>query len=116
MKLVKIEKYLLRQAFASYNYTDYLGRQILPDEVLYRKKEAFSDGVSSEKQNWLDKIKAIANASIDDATFEMIKKTTIHSPPRTKEEVYYRMIFNARNIGPSLPNSVSREGSEKWPN
>lgn len=40
----KIEKYLLRQSFAS---TD-----ILPNEVLWRKKEAFSDGTSSKEDSW----------------------------------------------------------------
>lgn len=47
----KIEKYLLREAFASFRFKDYLGRQILPDEVLYRKKEAFSDGVTGKKRS-----------------------------------------------------------------
>lgn len=83
----KIEKYLIRQAFSETG--------LLPDEILWRTKEAFSDGVSSEKNNWLDKIKSLTNASIDNATFELAKKTTLHCPPRTKEELYYRKIFNA---------------------
>ena len=82
-----IEKYLIRQAFSD---TD-----LLPDEILWRTKEAFSDGVSSEKNNWLNKIKSLTNASIDDGNFEMAKKTIKHCPPRTKEEMYYRSIFNA---------------------
>jgi len=43
----QIEKYLLRDSFKINNFRDSLDRQILPDNILYRKKEAFSDGVSS---------------------------------------------------------------------
>jgi len=42
-----IEKYLLRESFSKSNFKNYEGKQILPDEILWRKKEAFSDGVSS---------------------------------------------------------------------
>ena len=42
-----IEKYLLRESFSKSNFKNYEGEQILPDEILWRKKEAFSDGVSS---------------------------------------------------------------------
>jgi asparagine synthase (glutamine-hydrolysing) len=41
------EKHLLRRAFNDY-FDDNLGRKILPDEILWRRKEAFSDGVSSQ--------------------------------------------------------------------
>jgi len=83
----KIEKYLIRKAFSETG--------LLPDEILWRTKEAFSDGVSSEKNNWLDKLKSYINASIDDGNFELAKRTILHCPPRTKEELYYRTIFNA---------------------
>jgi asparagine synthase (glutamine-hydrolysing) len=43
-----IEKYLLRESFSKSNFKNYEGQQILPDEILWRKKEAFSDGVSSQ--------------------------------------------------------------------
>jgi asparagine synthase (glutamine-hydrolysing) len=42
----KCEKYLLRDSFHCNNFHDYEEKQILPDEILWRKKEAFSDGVS----------------------------------------------------------------------
>jgi asparagine synthase (glutamine-hydrolysing) len=41
-----IEKYLLRKAFDSLD--------ILPKEVLWRTKEAFSDGVSGTKRSWYE--------------------------------------------------------------
>jgi asparagine synthase (glutamine-hydrolysing) len=43
-----IEKYILRESFTHKNFVNHNGEQILPDEILWRKKEAFSDGVSSQ--------------------------------------------------------------------
>lgn len=42
------EKNILRSGFTIDNFQDSIGRQILPDEILWRKKEAFSDGVSCQ--------------------------------------------------------------------
>jgi len=81
-----IEKYLIRRSFQESG--------LLPDEILWRKKEAFSDGVSSEKDNWLNKIKTLTNELISDDEFEESKNYIKHSPPRTKEELYYRKIYN----------------------
>ncbi len=47
----RIEKFILRNSFSKYNFIDYNDRQILPDEILWRKKEAFSDGVSSHTRS-----------------------------------------------------------------
>jgi len=46
-----MEKQLLRDAF----YTLY--PEILPKEIFYRKKEAFSDGVSTTKKSWFSILK-----------------------------------------------------------
>ena len=43
---VRVEKLLLRQAFDSYE------PELLPTEILWRKKEAFSDGVSGNDGSW----------------------------------------------------------------
>jgi asparagine synthase (glutamine-hydrolysing) len=43
-KYKNMEKWWLRKAF------DGLG--LLPDEVLWRKKEPFSDGISTEENGW----------------------------------------------------------------
>ena len=99
-----IEKYLLRKSFD--------GTGLLPDEILWRTKEAFSDGVSSEKNNWLDKIKTLANMRISDETFESEVKLIHHSPPRTKEELYYRKIFNA--FYSDCDNWISDYWMPKW--
>jgi asparagine synthase (glutamine-hydrolysing) len=44
----KMEKFLLRNSFRLEKFQDIYGRQILPDEILWRRKEAFSDGVSNK--------------------------------------------------------------------
>ena len=72
------EKYLLRKAFKGY----------LPDAVLNRKKEAFSDGVSKETRSWHNIIKEkLESLNID--TSKIYK----HNQPQTKEQFYYREIF-----------------------
>jgi asparagine synthase (glutamine-hydrolysing) len=43
-----IEKFILRDAFSAPNYLNGKWEPLLPDEILWRKKEAFSDGVSSK--------------------------------------------------------------------
>jgi len=76
----KCEKYLLRRAFADLN--------LLPKEVLFRTKEAFSDGVSNASKSWFEIIQEYV------ATLEFpIDKTIKHNPPQTLEQQYYRYIF-----------------------
>ena len=75
-----MEKYMLRQAFAYEN--------LIPDEVLWRRKEAFSDGCSNAKNSWHETIKEF----IDE--FEMLdSKHYNHNNPFTKESSFYRSIF-----------------------
>ena len=75
------EKYILRKAFTSY----------LPDEVLWRRKEGFSDGVSSTKKSWYHYIQEFIEPIIPDYLFNK------NFP--SKEAMYYKMIFD--NIFPS---------------
>lgn len=82
-----IEKWILRQAF---NPSDYQQKQYLPDELLWRQKEQFSDGVG---YIWIDTLKDIAENSISQL---MMINSHVYYPintPKTKEEYYYRTIF-----------------------
>jgi len=79
-----IEKKLLRDSFKSY----------LPDSVLYRSKEAFSDAVSSKEVNWYQSIQSIVNLLISDNELIENKGKYVHNPPQTKEALFYRRIFN----------------------
>lgn len=74
------EKYILRKAFEGY----------LPNEVLWRRKEGFSDGVSSVKKAWYHHIQEMVEPIIPDYLFNP------NFP--SKEAMYYNMIFN--NIFP----------------
>ena len=75
------EKYLLRAAFDCDN--------LLPSQVLWRTKEAFSDGVSSQKKSWYQIIDDKITQSYGDVNFI----ETPYNPPSTREQRYYRMIF-----------------------
>ena len=76
------EKYLLRKAFSKMN--------LLPDEVLWRTKEAFSDGVSSHKRSWYEIIQEhVGNITFDSS----ILKHFTHNVPITYEQKYYRKCF-----------------------
>lgn len=86
----RMEKQLIRDAFN----TLYPG--ILPTEVLYRKKEAFSDGVSSKEKSWFEIIIEWINTKVTDEEFEMATKTVIYNMCKTKEAYYYRKRFNGR--------------------
>ena len=79
------EKYLLREAFKDTN--------VLPDEVLFRKKEAFSDGVSSTERSWYHVIQEKAEKIFLDEEFEDATKTYGHLPPTSKEALYFRLQF-----------------------
>ena len=83
----RMEKHLIRTAF------DKIIPNILPKEVLMRKKEAFSDGISSKEKSWYIILKEHFNKLITDEEFE-----TRHNLegiiPVCKESFYYRKRFN----------------------
>ena len=80
-----IEKKILREAFESMN--------LLPNEVLFRKKEAFSDGVSSQEKSWFTIIQEHLETQISDEEFKTQQQKYSHNTPKTKEALYYRNIF-----------------------
>ena len=77
-----MEKYLLRKSFSELNFIDHSDRQILPDEILWRKKEAFSDGVSSHGRS----LYQILQEKIAE---KLNKEANIET-----EKFYYKDIFN----------------------
>lgn len=96
LKGTRIEKHILRSAFAK-NY--------LPDEVLWRQKEQFSDGVG---YLWIDTIRAVASAQINDTEFAKAKTIYPHNTPSTKEAFYYRVLFEEMFPGNSSARTVQR--------
>ena len=81
----RLEKYLLRKAFDS--------QGLLPDEALWRRKCAFSDGVSSQNKSWHHIIQAFVDQRISDDEFIRERKIYKHCMPQLKESYYYRKIF-----------------------
>jgi asparagine synthase (glutamine-hydrolysing) len=81
------EKYLLRDSFNLDNFHDSLDRQILPDAILYRKKEAFSDGVSSQGRS----LYTILQEKIAEKLNEQGKEQ--FEPNIHAEKIYYKQIF-----------------------
>lgn len=79
----KMEKYILRKAFDGY----------LPDELLWRRKEAFSDGVSSYQRSWFDIIKEYVDKLYSDEEYEELKEKYSYNKPYDKESLFYREIF-----------------------
>jgi len=78
-----IEKWWLRQAFE--------GLDLLPNEVLWRQKEAFSDGISSKKKSWFDVLQGYIETQYNDE-LESIEHDFVN-PAMTIEAKYYRKIF-----------------------
>lgn len=86
----RIEKYLIRKAFDSNKY--------LPDEILWRRKNAFSDAVGYQ---WVDRLKEKIDTLISDDEFNECQSTYKHNIPLSKEALYYRKIFNKHYPGRS---------------
>jgi len=76
----RIEKAVLRHAFAGY----------LPDSILWRQKEQFSDGVG---YGWIDGLKAHANSRVSDRDFARSAARFPINPPQSKEAYFYRCLF-----------------------
>ena len=91
MSYDKIEKCMLRKAFEKDN--------LLPEEVLWRLKEAFSDGVTVDTRSWHQIIKEFVDTQITDEYFEQNKNKYTHNTPVLKESFYYREIFEKHYQG-----------------
>ena len=81
----RIEKFILRESFN--------GTGLLPDDVLWRQKEAFSDGVSGKEKSWFEIIQDMVETKITDKEFRDFQLSHSHNPPKLKESMFYRQIF-----------------------
>ena len=94
----RMEKWIVRKAFEDY----------LPESVVWRQKEQFSDGVG---YNWIDSLKAMVAEKVTDEQMNTANyRFPINTPP-SKEEYYYRSIFtehfpsdSAASCVPSVPS------------
>ena len=89
----EIEKKVVRDAFSS----------LLPQEVAWRQKEQFSDGVG---YSWIDTLKAITSEAVSDEQMAHAAERFPINPPQNKEEYYYRSIFEEHFPSESAAKSV----------
>ncbi|WP_297928246.1 asparagine synthase B [uncultured Coprobacter sp.] len=75
-----IEKKILREAFSD----------MLPDEVVWRQKEQFSDGVG---YSWIDSLKQLTSDLVSDEEMARAAERFPEQTPMNKEEYYYRSVF-----------------------
>ena len=93
-----IEKKVLRQAFAD----------MLPEDIAWRQKEQFSDGVG---YSWIDTLKKITSEQVSDEQMaHAAERFPIHTP-LCKEEYFYRSIFEEHFPSRSAALSVNQEAS-----
>jgi len=89
------EKFLLRLAFSEKYFVNSLGNYLLPREILWRKKEAFSDGVSKMNRSLYQIIEEHVE-TMDKTTFNIDEQLySAEVQPDTLEKKYYRSIFES---------------------
>jgi asparagine synthase (glutamine-hydrolysing) len=76
----RMEKHILREIFSEY----------LPEKIVWRQKEQFSDGVG---YSWIDTLKEMADKEISDQQMKTANFKFPINTPTTKEAYYYRQIF-----------------------
>jgi asparagine synthase (glutamine-hydrolysing) len=95
-----VEKYILRKAF------DTPDQPYLPQEVLWRQKEQFSDGVG---YNWIDKLIEHCSSQVTDEQFDQARERFPYNTPTTKEAYFYRDIFHRH-----YPQAAAAQTVRKW--
>ncbi|MNX72363.1 Asparagine synthetase B [glutamine-hydrolyzing] [compost metagenome] len=95
-----IEKYILRKAF------DTPENPYLPEEVLWRQKEQFSDGVG---YSWIDTLIEYCSSQITDYQLEKAGERFTYNTPKTKEAYFYRDIFHKH-----FPQLSAAQTVRKW--
>ena len=93
-----IEKRIVREAF----------EDMLPEEVVWRQKEQFSDGVG---YSWIDTLKKITSEAVTDEQMAHAEERFPINTPLCKEEYYYRSIFEEHFPSESAARSVPHEAS-----
>ena len=95
-----IEKYILRNSFSKENFKNFEGKQLLPDEVLWRKKEAFSDGVTCKGRSLYQILQEHISFQLNIHSMETLynvddvdESILMYSPNIECEKYYYKQIF-----------------------
>jgi asparagine synthase (glutamine-hydrolysing) len=101
----KLEKWLLRESFRESN--------IIPEEVLFRNKEAFSDGISTIKKSWFETVQDEMNERYKNVDITEIGSVYSYNTPPTREALYYREEFE-RQFGKDAITVIPYFWLPKW--
>ena len=96
----KMEKYIIRKAF------DDLENPWLPNDILWRQKEQFSDGVG---YSWIDQLVEYCAKQVTDEEMNQAESLFPINTPTTKEAMYMRKIFHSH-----FPTVAAAETVKKW--
>ena len=94
---------LLRDAFVYGN--------LLPEDILYRQKHAFSDAVSSPDQSWYKSLVSYIDDIVSDEELTLFNSITSNETI-TKEAYYYKKIFN--ELFPNRENVLTHYWMPQW--
>jgi asparagine synthase (glutamine-hydrolyzing) len=105
----RMEKWVVRKAF----------EDMLPESIVWRQKEQFSDGVG---YSWIDSLKQLTSEKVSDEDMAHAAERFPVNPPMNKEEYYYRSIFEehfpsetAAKTVPSVPSvACSTPAALEW--
>ncbi len=104
MNTYDMGKYLLRRAFEK--------DKLLPEEILWRQKAAFSDAVG---HSMVDDLKEYAESRYSDAEFELKRRQYDYCPPFTKESLLYRELFEKHYPGQARMIKDFWMPNKTWP-
>jgi asparagine synthase (glutamine-hydrolysing) len=103
----QVEKFILRSAFDD--------GVTLPPDVLWRRKEAFSDGVSTPEKAWFQEIQDRVTKIVPENWKEKAAVSySKHMPPKTPEEYYYRFLFTSSYGLAGIKTTVPYRWMPKW--
>ncbi len=94
----RMEKWIVRKAF----------EDILPESVVWRQKEQFSDGVG---YSWIDTLKKVVGKAVSDEQLNNARYRFPIQTPQNKEEFYYRSIFESYFPSDAAALCVPQEAS-----
>tara|TARA_B100001027_G_C16267379_1_gene332928 strand:- start:2386 stop:4035 length:1650 start_codon:yes stop_codon:yes gene_type:complete len=83
---LKCEKFFIRKSIEIYQ------PNLIPDQILSRRKEAFSDGVSSIDNSWYK----IIEKKIVELNLSNVENKYTFNKPQTNEQLYYRKLFELK--------------------
>ena len=94
------EKFLLRTAFSSEHFLNCSGEKLLPDSILWRTKEAFSDGISSRGHSLYKQFDIVLEKEKQRKDI-ILEDLYAHLEPTTNEQSHYRTLFETSFPGSS---------------